>query len=101
MHPLLVPTADIFQTGNELFADFAKFCIWGAAAAIGWFLLKELFKIKTFMAGVIAIAAAIGLGWGVEQTQNKDIGDSLSETLQTSTNGGSGGGAQAPAKKKG
>jgi len=97
MHTLItaMPTADVFDTTTSLFKDAGKLFVLGAMTGVGWYLLKEIFKIKTFAAGAIAVAAAIFLAWGVSQTQNSDIQKTLDETISNST----GGGAQAPAKK--
>lgn len=93
-----MPAADIFDTGTNLFKDFTKLAVMGAMAGVAWYLLKEIFKIKTVAAGAIAVAAAIFLGWGVSQTQNSDIKKTLDETISNSTGGGSSN-APAPAKK--
>lgn len=90
-----MPTQDIFETTNSLFNDFIKLAGLGAMAGVAWYLLKEIFKIKTFAAGAIAVAAAIFLSWGVSQAQNSDIQKTLDETISNST----GVADQAPAKK--
>ena len=90
-----MPTADVFDSASSLFKDFIRLATLGAMAGVGWYLLKEIFKIKTAAAGAIAIATAIFLGWGVNQAQNSDIQRTLDETISNST----GGGSHAPAKK--
>lgn len=100
-----VPAANFWDTSTDFFTNLGKVLILGAGTGVAWFLLKEIFKIRSVLAGVIAVASAIFLGWGVNQYDNKEIKNMFTETITDSSGGGaqapakSGGGAQAPVKK--
>lgn len=77
----MTPAADIFTTGTTL-ADKAKAMLLAAgAAAIVFFLIKQLLKTGTFLAALIAIGGCVVLLWLLGNVNNPSLKKPFSDTV--------------------
>lgn len=81
IRPSAVPSADIFEAGENLFGSVESLVLAGITMAIVVVLFKEVFKKPSVMSMISGIVVAIFVGWLVTQYQNNDINNVLDETV--------------------
>ena len=79
--PSAVPSADLFEAGENLFGSIESLLLALVTVAIVAVLAKEVFKKPTVMSMISGIVVAIFVGWLVTQYQNDDINEVLDETV--------------------